>query len=121
MLYSNSVVFMPTPTRTSWAMEDKLIPFIHYVPVAQDLSNLLEMIEWAKENDDIVQLISQKSTEYMEHLYVSDQAKLHHKELIVKLAKAYSSRFNDSLSDCLLLLGNKESVLDSYDEVNAII
>ena len=112
---------MPTPTRTSWAMEDKLIPFIHYVPIAQDLSNLLEMIEWAKENDDIVQLISQKSTEYMEHLYVSDQAKLDHQELIVKLAKAYSSRFNDSLSDCLLLLGNKESALDSYDEVNAMI
>eukprot|EP00956_Cyclotella_meneghiniana_P043699 scaffold284192_cov83-Cyclotella_meneghiniana.AAC.1 len=119
MLYSNSVVFMPTPTRTSWAMEEKLIPYIHYVPVAQDLSNLLEMIEWAKQNDDIVQLISQKSTEYMEHLYVSDQAKLDHQEIIIKLANSYTSRFKDSLSDCLLLLGNKESALDSYDDVNS--
>ena len=101
MLYSNSVVFMPTPTRTSWAMEDHLVPFVHYVPIAQDLSNLLEMIAWAKENDDIVQLISHKSIEYMERLYVSDQAKLDQQELTVKLSNAYVSQFKDSLSDCL--------------------
>ena len=101
MLYSNSVVFMPTPTRSSWAMEDKLVPFVHYVPIAQDLSNLLEMIEWAKQNDDIVQLISHKSTEYMERLYVSDQAALDQQELSVKLSEAYTGQFKNSLSICL--------------------
>ena len=101
MLYSNSVVFMPTPTRSSWAMEDKLVPFVHYVPIAQDLSNLLEMIEWAKQNDDIVQLISHKSTEYMERLYVSDQAELDQQELSVKLSEAYTNQFKNSLSNCL--------------------
>lgn len=41
MLYSNSVVFMPLPTRVTWAMEDLLVPFVQYIPLANDLSNLV--------------------------------------------------------------------------------
>jgi Glycosyl transferase family 90 len=32
-LYSNSVVLMPKPTFTSWAMEERLVPYVHYVPL----------------------------------------------------------------------------------------
>lgn len=65
MLLSNSVVFMPTPSYESWALESFLIPYIHYVPVAADLSNLLEQLVWAKENDEVCQNISQAATRFM--------------------------------------------------------
>lgn len=31
---------------------DILKPWVHYVPVKRDLSDLVEKIEWLKENDD---------------------------------------------------------------------
>ena len=36
MLFSNSVVFMAPPTKTSWAMEEKLVPYVHYIPLWQN-------------------------------------------------------------------------------------
>ena len=37
-LYSNSVVFMRKPKIVSWAMEDKLEPYVHYIPIKDDFS-----------------------------------------------------------------------------------
>jgi hypothetical protein len=57
MLYSNSVVIMPTPTCESWACEGMLVPYEHFVPVAYDLSDLNDVYEWCvahpKECEDI--------------------------------------------------------------------
>mmetsp|Transcript_38600 Transcript_38600/g.65932 ORF Transcript_38600/g.65932 Transcript_38600/m.65932 type:complete len:98 (+) Transcript_38600:744-1037(+) len=48
---SNSVVFMAKPTMVSYAMEDSLAQFVHYIPVNDDYSNVLQMVEWARRND----------------------------------------------------------------------
>jgi hypothetical protein len=45
-LLSNSVVFMPKPTVESWFLESKLVPFVHYVLLKDDLSDLEEMADW---------------------------------------------------------------------------
>jgi len=64
MLASNSVVFMPPPTAISFKMESKLVPYIHYVPVKRDGSDLLSQLEWAMKNDDKCKLISEQATVY---------------------------------------------------------
>jgi hypothetical protein len=46
MLYSNSAVLMPHPTCETWACEGELVPYVHYVPVKHDLSDLEEMYDW---------------------------------------------------------------------------
>ena len=74
-LVSNSMVFMATPTTVSYAMEDTLIPFVHYVPVRNDYSNLEEMVEWARKNDAQCQWIAEQSNLYMEKLWMSEQAR----------------------------------------------
>lgn len=51
ILASQSVPIMPTPTVESWACEAMLRPFIHYVPVAADLSDLAEVHAWCRDND----------------------------------------------------------------------
>jgi|APGre2960657444_1045066.scaffolds.fasta_scaffold160485_2 hypothetical protein len=33
----------------SWLMEDRLEPWVHYVPVAPDFSNLTEAVDWCEE------------------------------------------------------------------------
>lgn len=40
MLYSNSVVLMSPPKYASWAMEDLLLPFVHYIPLNSDFCQI---------------------------------------------------------------------------------
>lgn len=44
----------------------KLIPFEHFIPVKRDLSDLVEKIEYAKENDKIVHEIGRKGRQFAE-------------------------------------------------------
>eukprot|EP00978_Attheya_sp_CCMP212_P027589 scaffold92820_cov55-Attheya_sp.AAC.2 len=100
-LYSTSVVFMAPPTCVTWAMEDLLVPFVHYIPLAHDLSNLLEMIQWAEKHDDVCEQISKRATEFIERLWISDQAKRDTEYLKKELATVYVNQFHDALSKCV--------------------
>lgn len=100
MLYSNSVVMMAPPTRSTWAMEDLLLPFVHYVPLSNDLSNLLDMIEWAEQHEDECREISARSTEFIQRLWMSKQARRDHSRLRKMLATAYANQFKKALSKC---------------------
>lgn len=101
MLYSNSVVFMSRPTVATWAMEDLLVPFVHYIPLANDYSNLLEMIKWANEHDEACQEISKRATEFIKHLWISEQAQKDTEYLQRALVTSYVNQFDDALSNCV--------------------
>ena len=51
-LASDSLVFMNHPKIESWLMESKLEPWVHYVPLAEDFSDLIEKFQWAEKNPD---------------------------------------------------------------------
>ena len=51
-LACDSVVFMSSPIYESWLMESKLEPWVHYIPVERDYSDLIEKYEWAEKNPD---------------------------------------------------------------------
>ena len=51
-LASNSVVLMAHPKIESWLMEGLLQPYVHYVPLKDDYSDLDEILDWCKSNDD---------------------------------------------------------------------
>ena len=57
-LYSNSVVMTQTPTKTSWAMEELLEPWVHYVPLKDDLSDVEEKMQWIIDHDEEAQRIA---------------------------------------------------------------
>ena len=61
-LQSTSVVLMPPPTRTSWAMEELLQPWIHYIPMLPDGSNVDEMVKWMLNHDVDAQRIAERAT-----------------------------------------------------------
>jgi len=50
VLASNSVPFMVEPTVESWLMESSLRPYVHYVPVKPDFSDLSSQLDWAQAN-----------------------------------------------------------------------
>lgn len=49
-LCSTSAVLMPPPTVMTWIMEDQLEPWVHYIPLAQDFSDLEEKAIWCLSN-----------------------------------------------------------------------
>ncbi|XP_058042907.1 protein O-glucosyltransferase 1 isoform X1 [Ahaetulla prasina] len=51
----------------------QLKPWVHYIPVQSDLSNVRELLEFVRENDDIAQKISDRGRQFiMDHLQMED-------------------------------------------------
>ncbi|KAI4831503.1 hypothetical protein KUCAC02_001042 [Chaenocephalus aceratus] len=51
----------------------QLRPWVHYIPVQQDLSDVRELLQFVKENDDIAQEIASRGKEFiLEHLRMKD-------------------------------------------------
>ena len=51
ILYSDSVLIM-VDTIYEPLYAKSFVPWVHYVPIKADLSDLLSTIEWLKQNDD---------------------------------------------------------------------
>ena len=64
-LASNSVPIMPKPKWHSWIMEEKLEPYVHYLELNDDLSNLEELLNWARENDEKCREIALNGKQFM--------------------------------------------------------
>lgn len=65
-LLSNSIVLMRKPTIESWLMEFRLRPYVHYVPLKDDLSDIEEQINWCNNNYERCLDIINRSKTYME-------------------------------------------------------
>ena len=65
-LNSNSLVLMPKPRSSSWLMEDKLMPDVHYVLIKDDFSDIEEKIEWCNQHQDNCVSIVKNANRFME-------------------------------------------------------
>jgi hypothetical protein len=99
-LASDSVVFMARPTTVSFLMEDQLVPFVHYVPLKDDYSNLIDMVHWARENDKQCNWISQQATLFMEQLWTNEGAKRENAAIIKELGETYHRQFGEAIKSC---------------------
>jgi hypothetical protein len=61
-----------------------LIPFVHFVPVKHDLSDLIEQLDWIKNNDDIAKNIAQNAREFSHIFFSSDFQKNYVKNQVDK-------------------------------------
>jgi hypothetical protein len=62
-LLSDAVVFKQESDQIQW-FYGALEPFVHYVPIKQDLSDLVERICWARANDNFCKKISANATDF---------------------------------------------------------
>ncbi|HEY5235443.1 MAG TPA: glycosyl transferase family 90, partial [Rhabdochlamydiaceae bacterium] len=62
-LLSNSVTLQQVTDEIQWFYR-ALKPYVHYVPVKDDLSDLLEQIQWSKDHDDLCKQIADNATEF---------------------------------------------------------
>ena len=62
-LASNSVVIKQESPYVQWYF-NALKPYVHYVPVKNDMSNLSEVVTWLQNNDDKAHQIAQNASEF---------------------------------------------------------
>lgn len=62
-LNMNSVVLI---VKTDWKIwySDLLKPYVHYIPIKEDLSDLIDIIKWCRNNDDKCKQISNNAKEF---------------------------------------------------------
>ena len=57
---------MPTPCIESWIMETHLVPYLHYIPVENDFSDIEEKMDWCNNNEKVCLYIIKNAREYIE-------------------------------------------------------
>ncbi len=62
-LFSNCVVLKQSSPNIQWYYKG-LVPNVHYIPVQQDLSDLIHKIKWAKKHDREARIISQQAQQF---------------------------------------------------------
>ena len=93
MLFSNSVVLTPPFTWESWSMEGILKPFVHYIPLKADMSNVEEMIQWAETHPEETLLISERSTLFIYDLLFHPDAIEDEKKIIMQIMEQFENNF----------------------------
>lgn len=64
VMCSQSLVVAPRPQIESWFLESRLQPYVHYLPVRDDFSDLEQQIEWAQNNPSRCEEIIQNANTY---------------------------------------------------------
>jgi len=92
-LLSQSVVLMPEPKHTSWAMEEWLQPWVHYVPLNQNATDVEEKMRWVLDHDDAAQRISERGTLWMQDLVFHPDAAEDDRLVQEEIIRRYASHF----------------------------
>jgi Glycosyl transferase family 90 len=92
-LYSNSVVMMPPPTLTSFAMEELLQPWVHYIPISPDVSDVKEKVQWMVDNDEQAQYIARRGQLWIWDLMMHEDALKENLAANYEIMKRYGQHF----------------------------
>lgn len=60
----------------------ELKPMHHYVPINRDLSNLVEKVQWAKQNDDFAREIARQANQFANEHLTPDKVLCYHVTLM---------------------------------------
>jgi hypothetical protein len=105
-LYSNSVVMAQLPTTSSWAMEDMLEPWVHYIPLNIDLTDVEEKMQWVIDNDKEADMIAKRGSLWIKDLLYHTDAERDEEAVFDEILRRYRAHF---VKDDDLLIEDLES------------
>uniref|UniRef100_A0A7S1ZUA9 Glycosyl transferase CAP10 domain-containing protein n=1 Tax=Trieres chinensis TaxID=1514140 RepID=A0A7S1ZUA9_TRICV len=91
-LFSKSVVIMPPPTVTSWAMEELLVPWVHYVPL-EDIGKIDERVKWVRDHDEESKRIAERATLWIWDMFFHPDASGDEVEVKAGIVRRYAQYF----------------------------
>jgi hypothetical protein len=92
-MVSQSVVLMPPPTYSSWAMEELLEPWVHYIPLHKNLSDVEDKVRWMIEHDAESQRISHRATLWVLDLFYHPDAMEDNRLINQEILRRYRKHF----------------------------
>jgi hypothetical protein len=87
-LLSNALLFLQETENEQW-FYSALHPWVHYVPVQHDLSDLLERIEWARNHDAEARQIAEEGQKWARTHLTPDAIAFYCYKLLVAYAKLF--------------------------------
>ncbi|MEI8365360.1 MAG: glycosyl transferase family 90 [Parachlamydiaceae bacterium] len=85
-LWSNSVVLKQTSDNIQWYYLG-IKPYEHYIPVANNFSDLIDKIKWAKEHDNEARQIALNGTQFVLNNLRKENTQLYLFLLLTKYAE----------------------------------
>jgi Glycosyl transferase family 90 len=92
LLHSNSIILKNTTDSMLW-FYGKLEPYTHFVPVAEDLSDLLIQIQWAKTHDEECIKISRNARLLAAEIFTQESIYLYLYRLLESYAKRQGEQY----------------------------
>lgn len=90
---------MPPPTFTSWAMEELLQPFVHYIPLDNVEDDVQVKMQWVLDNDDAAQKIAHAGKLWISDLILHADAPSDEEKIYDEIVKRYQRHFRIRDSD----------------------
>jgi Glycosyl transferase family 90 len=100
-LFSNSVVMAPaTPKFTSWAMEEKMVPWYHFIPLDPENFgiDLFQKMQWIVDHDDEAQQIALQGSLWIRDLWLHPDAQSDDEQIIADMVRRYGRHFREDTS-----------------------
>jgi len=94
-----------------------LIPYIHYIPINYDLSNLIEQIEWVNNNDDKAKEIANNALIFVETYFSCEYQRKHIKDCIDK----YTVQSRPKIIDCFTFYNELDLLLYRLTVMNDVV
>jgi len=85
-LLSNSLAFKQNSSEIQW-FYGALVPYVHYLPIKEDFSDIVEQINWAQIHDEKCKKISQNATEFVLNNLMIEDAYFYLYKLFLKYSK----------------------------------
>ena len=96
-LLSQSVVLMPIPKHTSWAMEELLEPWVHYIPLNDNATDVEEKMQWVVDHDEAARRIAERGSMWMEDLVFHPDAAEDDRWIQEEIIRRYRKHFSKGL------------------------
>jgi hypothetical protein len=93
LLHSNSVLFKNMTSSRLW-FYPSMKPYVHFVPVKEDLSDLITLLKWARFHDKECKKISQNAQELAAEVLSHESIYLYLYRLLCEYSKKQQEQYN---------------------------
>jgi hypothetical protein len=77
---------------------NRLVPWVHYVPVRQDLSDLCDRISWARSHPTAAEQIARNGMNFVKTFHTANDVDVYVAEVLLQLGQMYAQGNNTNNS-----------------------
>lgn len=93
----NSVILIVKSKWQCW-FSKFLVPYVHYVPIKEDLSDLIEQVKWCKKNDDKCEIIAKNAKEFYNKFLSKDGILDYFQKLLIDIKADIGSYYYNEVN-----------------------